>query len=698
LFCLHIYTTGGEYGLSLFSKAKASKVAFVQPKMIAVFSPSGADVSKSTMELFKASSQENPTRKHIIVEPPCIGVPRAAYRLLSLEKDKQFERQQTFDSLLLDYERGEYKNLEDYIAVGKDDETDFLIADINQRPDIPTLLKLNDNNTLANIPQLLRARLLLKYHYIWFALQGQLVNPMTLMSLQIADAIVIPFSHNSEKLWAYLSYKRLIEAYGIDEKRIIWISDQDQLQLEGVNVLNRLKDVVAALEFIEPNRGRQGSNEDETFTPTNLPNSKHIGIVNPVDFLNYRSSESSSQLDDSDVHGIMALIDKTKAYLKERHPHDYIQSFVDEKARARIWYTISDYIKEQKNIRFRTDLRRVTAFVQREITELGVLQIALNDPKITSIEINAPAETVVELSGKPVHDKRIIFSDNEHIYRTIDKLLMPLGKTLSANEPIIDANYRGFRVNVILDVSKGGVSANHPIISIRKFPPDVYTDQDCIAYGNISQEIVDFYNDIVPGRPNIVVAGGTNSGKTSTLMRFPLYLDKLDRIITAEDSEEMMLKQKPAYADYPNMAALIVKWHDLKERRIDLPKLVKTTLRQNLDVLLIGEIRDEEQAEQALIAANTGHQVLTSIHANTAPEAAVRMVQLNGDTKTAASRVAQVFDIINFQEYDEETGVRIVTDIAELIGFDGAETPILNPIFKYDYLERKHIRVGNLKN
>lgn len=664
--------------------------------MIAIFSPSGADVSKTTLDLYKASFQEYPSRKHIIVEPPCIGVPRTAYRLLYREKDRQFERQQSFDSLLLDYERGEYQNLHEYIALGKDNESDYLIADINQRPDIPTLLKLNDNNTLVNLPQLLKARLLPIYHYIWFALQGQLVNPMTLISMQIADAIVIPFSHNSEKLWAYLTYKRLIEANHIDEKRIIWISEQDHLQLDGINVLHRSKDAVAALEFMEPTRGKQGT-EEENFTPITLPNTKHIGIVNPVELLNFRSNENSSLLDDSDVHMIMSLIDKTKAYLKEKHPHDYIQSFVDDRARARIWYAIGDYIKEQKSIRFRTDLRRVTAFVQREITELGVLQPALNDPKITSIEINSPTETVIELNGKPVHDKRIIFNDNEHIYRTIDKLLMPLGKTLSANEPIIDANYRGFRVNVILDVSRGGVSANHPIISIRKFPPDVYSDQACIDYGNVDQEIIEFYSDVVSARPNITVAGGTNSGKTSTLMRLPLYMDELDRIITVEDSEEMMLKQKPAYASYPNMAALIVKWHDIKERRIDLPKLVKTTLRQNLDVLIIGEIRDEDQAEQALIAANTGHQVLVSIHANTASEAAVRMVQLNGDTRTAASRVVQVFDIINFQEYNDETGVRIVTEISELIGFEGAEKPILNPIFKYDFLQQKHVRVGNLQ-
>ena len=420
-------------------------------------------------------------------------------------------------------------------------------------------------------------------------------------------------------------------------------------------------------------------------------------IINPLEFLNYQAKIEllDSEISQSDKDSLKAMVDNTRSYLSQHHADDYVLSLLDVNARSKIRHYIADYIKEARDVTFNTDMKTIIQYVQREITEMGVLQPALDDPSISSIEINGPGEVVVEQDGFPVHRIDIRFDNVDHIYQIIDRMLMPIGKTLNASTPIIDSNYRGFRINAIADVTRGGVSLDSPIISIRKFPPDVYLDEACIQYGNISEEISNFNRDVIPAGANILIGGGTNSGKTATLMRTPLYLDPLERILTIEDSAEMMLKQKTSYENYPNIAAMVAKEHVKESSAQPIWKLVKTSLRQNPDWIFIGEIRDEETAKQALVAANTGHFIASSIHANSAREAAIRLLQLNGNTITAASQIGTTIDLIYFQEY--HFGKRIVTEIAELIGFQGTEEPILNPIFTYDFSAGHHVLVGKLK-
>jgi pilus assembly protein CpaF len=423
----------------------------------------------------------------------------------------------------------------------------------------------------------------------------------------------------------------------------------------------------------------------------------NIGMINPIEYLYYQHREVTitAEMSRTDADKLQRLIEQTKYFLRDYHNDDFVKAIVEEGSRNRIRYYISDFIKEQHEYTFSIEMNEVISIIHQEITEMGVLQPALNNPRITSIEINGPNEVIVEEGGIPTYRPDIQFQSNDHIYRTIDKMLMPMGKTLTASEPIIDSNYRGFRINVVADVSKGGVSLDHPIISIRKFPPDVYSDQECIEYGNISEEIADFLSHIVPCGPNILLCGGTNSGKTTQLLRLPLYLDPITRIITIEDSAEMMLKKKDSYREYPNIAAFVVKDHEKEKRRYDIARLVKMSLRQNPDWIIVGEVRDEVAAQQTLVAINTGHTVAVTLHANSAREAATRMLQLCGNTRTVASQVATTIDLIIYQE--NVNGTRVVTDISELVDFEGTEKPVLNRIFKYNYLTNEHQRVGKVK-
>lgn len=425
-----------------------------------------------------------------------------------------------------------------------------------------------------------------------------------------------------------------------------------------------------------------------------------IGIINPTQYVRYRHRPDikvGKTHSKTDEENLKKLLERTQQHLIENYNDEFVVAIIDEEARNKVKYHISDFVGEQRDYKFAMDISEVIEYIQTEITEMGVLQTALDDSRISSIEINGPNEVIVERDGFPMHMKEIKFQDNDHIYRTINKMLMPIGKSLTANEPIIDANYRGFRINVIMDVTRGGVSTGSPIISIRKFPPDVYSDEDCIKYGNISQEISDFLADILPYGANTIIAGGTNSGKTTQLIRFPKYYDNLTRFFCIEDSEEMLLKAKTTYQDYPNIASVIVKDHEDMRKAFPIPKLVKTSLRQNPDVILLGEIRDEEAAKQAIVAANTGHDIHLTEHANGTEEALIRMLELAGNNRIAASQIAMSFHLVLYQQYEESTGKRVVFEISEIIGFEDAERPILNSIFKYNTDDRTFERVGSLK-
>lgn len=422
-----------------------------------------------------------------------------------------------------------------------------------------------------------------------------------------------------------------------------------------------------------------------------------IGIINPAEYVQYQRPDLKmpSVRSKTDDENIKSLLESTQQHLITHYNDEFVKAIIDEEARQRVKFHIMDYIRDQRDLKFSMAISEVTNYIQTEITEMGVLQPALDDPSISSIEINGPTEVIVEKNGFPVHMTEIRFQDVDHIYRTIDKMLMPIGKSLTANEPVVDANYRGFRINVIMDVTRGGVSTRSPIISIRKFPPDVFSDAECIAYGNISSLVSEFLQDVLPYGVSCVVAGGTNSGKTTQLIRFPAYYDRLTRFFCIEDSEEMLLKSKTTYQDYPNIASVIVKEHEDARKSYFIPKLVKTSLRQNPDVILIGEVRDEYAAQQSLVAANTGHIVHLTIHANGTQEAAIRFLQLSGNNPLAASQIAMSFDLILFQKYEASTGKRVVFEIGELLGFEG-DKPVINSIFRYDPTLRVFDHVGRL--
>lgn len=657
-------------------------------KAVAIINFGGGNILHFVDSLIKMLPKN---KKALIVELPCLGIPKLSY----LFNQTKIENEKTIDQLILDYDRVEKqtdkKPLEDYLIYS--DRVDLLITNPKSTPELPTIKKCETNKTLIDMPLYIKLQVQDKYDYIFYVLQGSLIHPMTHFAIRSADFTILHSHDSYEFIVNYTTYKKLNDFFSLEKERMLLFCDDSNFEFREERTCTRSNEIFKYIDQIE-SRTIEFSDESNQAKY----DIESIGVISPLEFLDYQFEklELNTDISQSDVEKIEQLCNQIRYQLKQDYLDDYVKAMINEESRQKIRYFISDAVREQTQFTFNMSIQKVIDYVQKEITELGVIQEILDDPNISSIEINGPDQVIVEDKGITKHREDIKFPNMKSLYNTIDKMLMPIGKPISSSEPIVDANYRGFRLNVIAD-TKGfeGISANSPLISIRKFSPDVFSDEQCIKYGNATQEMFDFIRFIVGCGANITISGGTNSGKTTTLIRFPLYVDPLTRILSIEDSEEMMLASKTQYKHYKNLPSLLVKDIEDKEKSYGIDKLIKASLRQNPEVIVIGEIRDEPAAKQALIAMNTGHILWNSIHANSAAEAATRFLQLNGNTKAAASQLGVSLDIVIFQK-KLKSGVRVITEICELLGYEGVEKPILNHIFKYDYKTRTHKRVGHI--
>jgi len=227
-----------------------------------------------------------------------------------------------------------------------------------------------------------------------------------------------------------------------------------------------------------------------------------------------------------------------------------------------------------------------------------------------------------------------------------------------------------------------------------------------VASGTISEEMDEFFSHVLPWC-NAIIAGATNSGKTTTMMAIPLYFQPDTRIITIEDSSEMMLRRRSSYNDYHNIVALQTKDHENKEKRFDIARLTKVSLRMRPVKVMVGEVRDSQACRQAHESMNTGHNTYFTIHASSAANAAVRIVQLAGDgynDEVIASQLADTVDLILFQQKMGKS--RVITEVAELVGYEGARKPVCVSLFHFfqtglsreGYVEGRHKRLNGISN
>jgi pilus assembly protein CpaF len=314
----------------------------------------------------------------------------------------------------------------------------------------------------------------------------------------------------------------------------------------------------------------------------------------------------------------------------------------------------------------------------RYLEALGPLRPLIDDDSLTEIMVNGPEMVYVERKGKILLTD-IRFEDEAHLLRVIDTIVSSVGRRIDARNPLCDARLLdGSRVNAALPP----VALDGPMLTIRKFSKDPYQVSDLIGFGTMTQEAASFIQACVLARANIIISGGTGTGKTTLLNVCSSFIPIDERIVTIEDAAELQLHQE-------HVCRLEARVADVNgEGRIAIRDLVINSLRMRPDRIVVGECRGGEALDM-LQAMNTGHDgSLTTIHANNPRETLSRletlvlMAGMDLPLKAIRQQVAGAINLI-VQLNRLKDGSRKVVSISEVMGMEG-DTVTMQEIFKFE--------------
>lgn len=316
--------------------------------------------------------------------------------------------------------------------------------------------------------------------------------------------------------------------------------------------------------------------------------------------------------------------------------------------------------------------------IQNEINGYGPLTDLLDNNSITEIMVNGPSDIYVEIDGKLVKDESVSFINEKHIIRTIQRIVQPLGRTIDAANPMVDARLRdGSRLNAIIPP----LSLKGPVLTIRKFAKNLEGIEDLLRMGSLTAKMATFLDAAVKAKLNIIISGGTGTGKTTLLNMLSGFIEDHERIITIEDAAELRLKQSHVIS----LETRSVNYEG--EGEVTIRDLVKNSLRMRPDRIIVGEVRGKE-AFDMMQAMNTGHEgSITTLHANSPIDATNRletMLLMNDmDLPIPAIRgyIENAIDLI-VQIDRLSDGKRKITSISEIAGLKNNEI-IIKEIFAY---------------
>ena len=312
-----------------------------------------------------------------------------------------------------------------------------------------------------------------------------------------------------------------------------------------------------------------------------------------------------------------------------------------------------------------------------EVLGLGPLEPLLADRSVSDILVNGHASVYVERFGK-LQRTDVRFRDDQHLLNIIDRIVSNLGRRIDESSPLVDARLKdGSRVNAIIPP----LAIDGPSMSIRRFAVDLLNTESLVQMGTLTPAIALVLKAIVRGRLNVLVSGGTGSGKTTMLNVLSSFIPHNERIVTIEDSAELQLQQ-------PHVVRLETRPPNIEGRgEVNQRELVRNSLRMRPDHIVIGEVRGAEALDM-LTAMNTGHDgSLTTIHANTARDALGRienMVSMTGATfpiKAMRQQIASAIDVV-IQLERQEDGKRRLISVQEINGMEG-EIITMTEIFAF---------------
>jgi pilus assembly protein CpaF len=349
-----------------------------------------------------------------------------------------------------------------------------------------------------------------------------------------------------------------------------------------------------------------------------------------------------------------------------------------EKAREAVEQAARTLIAQEMPGIVGTTRDELVSAVADEVLGFGPLEPLLRDAAISEVMVNAPDTVFYEKEGR-LYLSSVRFRDDQHIMRIVERIVAPLGRRVDESSPMVDARLPdGSRVNIIIPP----VAPKSPTITIRKFRTDKMTINDLVATGALTNELAEFFRACVQAQLNVLISGGTGSGKTTMLNALSSFIPDTERIVTIEDPTELQLQQGHVVTLEARPASLEGKG-EVTQR-----DLVRNSLRMRPDRIIVGEVRGPE-AFDMLQAMNTGHEgSLGTVHANTPRDALARienMVLMAGfelPVKAIREQMASAIHlVIQIARYPD--GTRKVTSVAEVAGMEG-QVVTMQDLFRFE--------------
>ncbi len=343
-----------------------------------------------------------------------------------------------------------------------------------------------------------------------------------------------------------------------------------------------------------------------------------------------------------------------------------LETASEQELRAEINAITSEVLEEKAIVLNREDRTTLNQDLFDEVTGLGPLETLLKDDTVNDILVNGPQQIFVERAGK-LQLTDVTFKDEKHLLRIIDKIVSAVGRRVDESNPYVDARLKdGSRFNAMVPP----IAVDGSLVSIRKFKKDKLGIDDLVNFGAFTEEMAAYLQAAVATRLNVIVSGGTGSGKTTTLNALSSFIDNAERILTIEDTAELQLQQT-------HVGRMESRPANVEGKGEVSPRdCLKNALRMRPDRIIVGETRGEEVIDM-LQAMNTGHDgSMTTIHANSARDGISRlenMIAMAGVEMPIKAVRSQISSAVNLlvQASRLQDGSRRMTSITEITGMEG---------------------------